>query len=459
MRSPPPPEAAEPPRGRGSLFARGAFQREESDLTGDEVTSGAGITLRVASEETRKLSAYLPGGLGRSGRDVLGRPARSSWSATSSRAFYASLPTNWTDAARHARPLLSTYKTSFRAKKAPVVGAAAEAETSLKGRAEKSKEKPPPGSYEVVEAASHAGGERQLAVQVDLLQGVTALELLRREHLRCSSFKGLTSTRRDKNATGNLTASCCISWVKTASEQQRIYHLELRASPPLRLERQSLPGEELLMHNVVKQTLSENEREALRARELVRKARQRLEQQKDTKHQALQQAYKAEKDARAAHSQKLKLSVLTGVVFGGGQNPWWFNCSAAVRAAEGEDAVLGVSLGQTSNLLSIPQTMPNSGLRSTTCRHLPRKIIAFSLQQAHRSRTGELLSYVRAIASEVCRRPDSRDGALGLRAREEARRTGSPQGSLLGLIRTKMSCLLIAPAAKTSRAPRRRFTG
>ncbi|KAL3927323.1 MAG: hypothetical protein SGPRY_002875 [Prymnesium sp.] len=72
----------------------------------------------------------------------------------------------------------------------------------------------------------------------------------------------------------------------------------------------------------------------------------------------------------------------------------------ASRAAEGEEAVLGVSrdFDVQTNLLRIPHTMSNSGLRST-CRHLSRKI-AFSLQTYH-SRPGESLPNIRAIAAET----------------------------------------------------------
>lgn len=83
------------------------------------------------------------------------------------------LPTSWQEAARNARALISAYTTFFRARK-PGAQQEGESQSAVERGVEKAKEKPPSDSFEVVEAASRAG-ERQLAVQADLLYGVTTL--------------------------------------------------------------------------------------------------------------------------------------------------------------------------------------------------------------------------------------------------------------------------------------------
>lgn len=102
-------------------------------------------------------------------------------------------------AARNARCLLSPYTTFFRVRKAGAPAMVDEAGSPLLERTtvDRVKDKPPPGSFEAVETASRAG-EKELAVQGDLLHGVTALDALRREHLRASSFKDLTASSREE---------------------------------------------------------------------------------------------------------------------------------------------------------------------------------------------------------------------------------------------------------------------
>ena len=110
---------------------------------------------------------------------------------------------DWREAARNARTLLSAYSVCFRERKGQ---AAAEAVAEVGAGGERPRERPPPDSFEVVEVASRAA-DKQLAVPADMLQGVTSLAALRREHARESSFKDLVSSsqaRRDREIAGEL---------------------------------------------------------------------------------------------------------------------------------------------------------------------------------------------------------------------------------------------------------------
>ena len=74
--------------------------------------------------------------------------------------------------------------------------------------------------------------------------------------------------------------------------------------------------------------------------------------------------------------------------------------AAAPEEAGGDAGVLGAGrdFDMQSNLLKIPHTLSNEGLRST-CRHVPRRL-AFALQ-AYRARPGAPLPQVRAIVAEA----------------------------------------------------------
>lgn len=60
-----------------------------------------------------------------------------------------------------------------------------------------SKQKPPPDSFEVVEVATKAV-DQQLALPVDMLQGLTSAAVLRREHVRDSSFKDISAVSQEE---------------------------------------------------------------------------------------------------------------------------------------------------------------------------------------------------------------------------------------------------------------------
>ncbi|KAL3929195.1 MAG: hypothetical protein SGPRY_002058 [Prymnesium sp.] len=190
-----------------------------------------------------------------SGAASLERSAAAAWAKVLSAAA------SWQDAARNARALISGY-------------------TTLRlGRA----------------------GERQLAVQVDLLHGVTALETLRREHVRSSFFKNLTHSSHE--------------------ERER----ELDAGVRCHLERRAQPWVEL----------SFGKERASDAQIL-------------------------------AEAQKLRLSVLTGVIAGDGPEAAVSGLArcmgrvlVALRSEDSDEAVLGASrdFDVQSNLLRIPHTM------------------------------------------------------------------------------------------------------
>ncbi|KAL3900028.1 MAG: hypothetical protein SGPRY_012535 [Prymnesium sp.] len=108
-------------------------------------------------------------------------------------------------AARNSRSLLSSYTACFRERRgAGAIAAAAGGSQLLTGP---HKEKPPADSFEVVEPATRAA-DRQLAVSTDLLQGLTAVAALRREHVRESRFKNITSSLASVTSPSAAGRSC-----------------------------------------------------------------------------------------------------------------------------------------------------------------------------------------------------------------------------------------------------------
>ena len=334
---------------------------------------------------------------------------------------------DWREAARNARTLLSAYSVCFREKKGP---AAAEAVAEAGAGGERARERPPPDSFEVVELASRAA-DRQLAVSADMLQGVTSLAALRREHARESSFKDLASSsqaRRDREIAGEL------QYFVSQYGQEAAAYLVSNGMSVGRVRGAGVPTS-------------------------LAGARGHLERYARAWVDSVFGRERAADGQYAADAHRLSLSVLTGVVAGdgpeaaeavivrllGGSKPneladirregggvsdgtlgsltgeaahfsvrtayhLWAQgvalCLGRVLVAAsadmegGESAVLGAGrdFDVQSNLLKIPHTLSNAGLRST-CRHFPRRL-AFAMQ-AFRAQPGAQLPQVRAIAAET----------------------------------------------------------
>lgn len=80
---------------------------------------------------------------------------------------------DWRVAPRNARALLNVYLSVFRARKRDLQGGKGFVAAAA-AAGDRMKDKPPAGSYEVVEAASKAA-DRQLALPADMLEGVTSV--------------------------------------------------------------------------------------------------------------------------------------------------------------------------------------------------------------------------------------------------------------------------------------------
>ncbi|KAL3915367.1 MAG: hypothetical protein SGPRY_007247 [Prymnesium sp.] len=114
------------------------------------------------------------------------------------------LLTSWQEAVRNALALLISACTTFYRARKPGAQQEGESQSAVERGVEKAKEKPPPDSFE---AASRAG-ERQLAVQADILLRVTTFAALRRINVRPSSCEDLTNSsheERERELDGELS--------------------------------------------------------------------------------------------------------------------------------------------------------------------------------------------------------------------------------------------------------------
>ncbi|KAL3929997.1 MAG: hypothetical protein SGPRY_001722, partial [Prymnesium sp.] len=273
-------------------------------------------------------------------------------------------PGSWREAARNARALLNVYMTVFRTRRAE--GQAGEGSSASAGppqATETPKEKPPADSYEVVERAP----DKQLALSADMLQGLTSVQALRREHIRESPFKDLvtaTHDERERRLDGE------IAYLVAQYGQGATAYLMSNGMSVGKVRGYGVPT-------------------------ALAGVRGHLDRRAQTWVESVFGWERAADPQYIAEAQRLKFSVVVG-----GLARCLGRVLVAVAGVARAEDVLGEDrdFDMQSNLLKIPHTLTNAGLRST-CRHFTRRV-AFALQ-AYRGQPGAEPPSLRAIAAEM----------------------------------------------------------
>ena len=345
-------------------------------------------------------------------------------------------PADWRGAARNARSLLSSFTTAFRERRSQSGGSQRAASEDEARGDEQRREKPPVDSFQLVETASRAV-DRQLAVDADLLQELSSLQTLRREHVRQSVFKDMASStwqQREDQLDGELrhcvgmygqgAGSYLVSngmsvgkvrgaGVPTALAGVRA-HLSRRATAWMESvfgpERASDPTYSSDAQRVAASALcgvvAGDCAEAAEAAivKLLGGSRPNASAEVRREGGSVSEGTLGSLTGEAAHysvrtayqmwSQGLARVLGRVLVAVGGQ-------AAGAESASGvEDSVLGAmrDFDVQANLIKIPHTLSNAGLRSA-CRYLPRQL-SFGMT-AYRSTPGAVLPDIRAIAGEL----------------------------------------------------------
>lgn len=133
----------------------------------------------------------------------------------------SSPPTDWSEAARQMRALLSAAMLAFRSSRNTPTMSVGGMDQAPPPTSSASKEKPPVDSFEEVESASRAK-DVSLAAAAELLQVVSSVRTLRAEHMRDSVFKDTPRPRRRACSTLTSQVSCSILCMSIDSQQPRI---------------------------------------------------------------------------------------------------------------------------------------------------------------------------------------------------------------------------------------------